>query len=92
MGKVSKKEKDITYKQFVDYLNGGNRGYMKKPRSWQKCWFWWEDKEQWFLNKAFDQRKDGMVEPEPSVWITAKDMVHHLQFMERRGYKYHIDE
>ena len=54
MGKVSKKEKDITYKQFVDYLNGGNRGYMKKPRSWQKCWFWWEDKEQWFLNKAFD--------------------------------------
>ena len=84
------KEKDITYEQFVSYLNKGNRGYMKKPRSWQKCWFWWEDDEQWFLNKAYDKRSDGLVEPEPSVWITAKDMEHHMDHMQRQGYKYYI--
>ena len=43
-------------------------------------------------NKAFDQRKDGVVEPEPSVWITANDMKNHMDHMKRQGYKYHIDE
>ena len=50
----------------------------------------WEDKEQWFLNKAYDQRKDGLVEPEPSSWITANDLPNHLPFMARQGYKYYI--
>mgnify|MGYP003120910135 CR=1 FL=1 len=86
------KDKDITYDQFVSHLNAGNKGYMKKPRSWQKCWFWWEDKDQWFLNKAYDQRKDGVVQPEESSWITANDLPNHLPFMERKGYKYYIDE
>jgi len=88
---MKKKNKDITYKQFVAHLNAGNKGYMKKPRSWQKVWFWWEDKDQWFLNKAFDKRSEGIVEPEPSVWITAKQMPDHLPFMERQGYKYYIE-
>ena len=66
---------------------------MKKPKSWQKVWFWWEDKkDKWFLNKAFDKRSGGRVEPEPSVWITANQMPSHLDFMERQGYKYHTDE
>ena len=66
-----------------------NRVYQ----TWQKCWFWWESKkDKWFLNKAFDQRKEGRVEPEPSVWITANDMEHHMDHMIRQGYKYHIDE
>ena len=86
-------KKDITYKQFVAHMDKGNKVYMKKPRSWQKVWFWWESKkEKWFLNKAFDQRKDGKVEPEPSVWITAKQMESHMDHMSRMGYKYHIDE
>ena len=36
---MKKKSKDITYEQFVAHLNAGNKGYMKKPRSWQKVWF-----------------------------------------------------
>ena len=52
---MATKNKEVTFEQFVAHLNAGNKGYMKKPRSWQKCWFWWEDKEQWFLNKAYDQ-------------------------------------
>jgi len=67
--------------------------YMKKPKSWQKVWFWWESKsEKWFLNKAYDKREDGQVIIEKSVWITAKHMKWNLDLMEGRGYKYHIDE
>jgi len=29
---------------------------------------------------------------EKSVWITAKQMESHLDFMKRQGYKYYIDE
>ena len=86
-------KKEIKYKDFVAHLDTGNKGYVKKPKSWQKVWFWWEDKkDKWFLNKAFDKRSDGRVEPEPSVWITANQMPSHLDFMERQGYKYHTDE
>ena len=84
---------DITYKQFVTHMDKGNKVYMKKSRSWQKIWFWWESKrEKWFLNKAYDKREDGQVIVDKSVWITAKHMESHLSFMERQGYKYHIDE
>ena len=86
-----KKQNDVTYQQFVDHLNSGNKVYMKKPRSWQKVWFWWEDKDQWFLNKAYEKRVEKRVEPEPSVWITAKQMNEgYFDFMERQGYKYYI--
>jgi len=85
--------KDITYKQFVAHLDKGNRAYMKKPKSWQRVWFWWQSKkDKWFLNKAFDKRSKGKVTTEASSWITAKDMESHLSFMNRLGYKYHIDE
>ena len=85
--------KDITYKQFVTHLNKGNKGYMKKPKSWQKIWFWWQSKkEKWFLNKAYDKRQGGKIIIEPSVWITAAQMEDLLDFMERQGYKYNVDE
>jgi hypothetical protein len=84
---------DITYKQFIAHMDKGNKVYMKKSKSWQKVWFWWESKrDKWFLNKAHDKREDGRVITEKSVWITAKQMESHLNFMERQGYKYHIDE
>ena len=84
---------DITYKQFIAHMDKGNKVYMQKPRSWQKIWFWWESKrEKWFLNKAADKREDGQVVIEKSVWMTAEQMEPYLSFMERQGYKYHIDE
>ena len=85
--------KDITYKQFIAHMDKGNKVYMKKPKSWQKVWFWWESKkEKWFLNKAFDKRTNGRVEPEPSVWITARQMEGHMDHMTRMGFKYYINE
>ena len=85
--------KDITYKQFIAHMDKGSKVYMKKPKSWQRVWFWWQSKkDKWFLNKAFDKRSKGKVTTEASSWITAKDMESHLSFMNRLGYKYHIDE
>jgi hypothetical protein len=89
----TKNKKDITYEEFINHMNEGNKVYMKKPRSWQKIWFGWESKrEKWFLNKAYDKRQDGKVERENSVWITAKDMQSHMDHLIRQGYKYYIDE
>lgn len=87
-----KKANDKSYDEFIAALNKGKRVFMKKPRSWQGVWFWWEDKDQWFLNKAYDKRTAGKVEPEESAWITAKDMEQHFNYLERQGYKYYIDE
>jgi len=87
------KPKEITLKEFLKALSKWKRGYMKKPRSWQKIWFWWEPnkldpKEQWFMNIARSTR-DGM---EDSVWVNANNIEHRLSCLEREGYKYHIDE
>ena len=85
--------KDITYDEFKAHMDKGNKVYMKKPKSWQKIWFWWESKkEKWFLNKAVEKRAGGKVITEGSVWITAKQIEDHTDFMFRQGYKYYIDE
>ena len=47
-------------KEFMKALNKGNTCYLRKPRSWQKIYFWWEDNnEQWFMNQVYDIREDG---------------------------------
>lgn len=87
------KSKEISKAEFWKALSKWKRCYMKKPKSWQKIWFWWEKdkndpKEQWFMNIARSTRT-GI---EDSVWIIAKDIEHWTDQMEREGYKYHIDE
>ena len=56
-------------KEFMNSLNEGNTCYLRKPRSWQKIYFWWEDNnEQWFMNKVYDIREDGVVKPD-ETWV-----------------------
>lgn len=87
------KNKDISREEFMKALSKWNRCYMKKPKSWQKIWMWWEKdknapKEQWFMNIANSTRK-GI---DSSVWVIAKDIGPWIIQMEREGYKYHINE
>jgi hypothetical protein len=87
------KPKEITKKEFFKALSEWKRGYMKKNRSWQKIWLWWEmDKanpnEQWFMNVA-KSTKTGMEKPS---WVIAKDIENWINALEKQGYKYHIDE
>jgi len=87
------KVKNVTREEYMKALSKWQRCYMKKPKSWQKVWMWWEKdkndpKEQWFMNIARSTRT-GIEE---SVWITAKDVEHWIGYMDREGYKYHIDE
>jgi hypothetical protein len=88
------KQKELKDREeFMKALNKGNTCYLRKPRSWQKIHFYWEDKnEQWFMNKVYDIREDGQVKPDVSkgVWIIAKDLDHHIDTMEREGYKYYL--
>ena len=81
-------------KEFMKFLNEGKRCYLKKDRSWQKIHFWWEDSDQWFMNKVYDVREDGSVKPNYSkgAWIIAKDLDHHIDTMERVGYKYYLND
>lgn len=83
----------MTKAEFMKGLSKWKRGYMQKPKSWQKVWLWWEKnkddpKEQWFMNIA-RSTKTGIEE---SSWIIAKNIEHWIDVMERDGYKYYIDE
>lgn len=85
----------ISKEKFTDALNQGKKCYLKKPRSWQKIWFWWEiDKEdpeeRWFMNVSREERKKDPFEN--SSWITAKDLGGWLDMYERKGYQYYIHE
>jgi hypothetical protein len=87
------KVKEITKAEFIKHLSKWNRCYMKKPKSWQKVWMWWErdkndSKEQWFMNVATSTRT-GIEE---SVWVTAKQLNDWLDYKEKQGYKYYTDE
>jgi hypothetical protein len=87
------KVKEITKEEFLKTLSKWKRGYIKKPKSWQKVWMWWEKdksdpKEQWFMNIAVSTRT-GVEE---STWITAKQLNDWLDYRERQGYKFYADE
>ena len=86
--------KDITLKEFLKALADGKDCYMKKPKSWQRLHFWYEDlNDKWFINKAYDFRVKGEgTAIEDSTWITERYLVEHLEYYERQGYKYHINE
>ena len=83
---------ELSKEEFFSFLNEGKKCYMKKPRSWQKIHFYWENKEQWFMNQIYDIRESKVVRPhkEKGVWIIAKDLPHHINHLERQGYKYYI--
>lgn len=85
--------KSVSKKEFMASLSKWNKCYIKKPKSWQKIWLWWEKnnqepKEQWFMNIA----KTTRTTIEPSTWIIATDIEHWFSCMERDGYKYYIGE
>ncbi len=83
---------ELSKEEFFSFLNEGKKCYMKKPRSWQKIHFYWENKEQWFMNQIYDIRESKVVRPhkEKGVWIIAKDLPHQIDHLERQGYKYYI--
>jgi hypothetical protein len=87
------KAKELTKEEFIKALFKWNRCYLKKPKSWQKIWMWWEKdkndpKERWFMNVAVSTRT-GIEE---SSWITAKQLEDWLDYRERQGYKFYADE
>ncbi len=86
------KAKEITKDEFLKMLSKWEHGYIKKPKSWQKIWLWWErnkndPKEQWFMNIA----KSTRTGIEESAWITAKQFNERMEFMEGQGYKYYAN-
>lgn len=93
LSQTKMKTKNISRDEFLKALFKHTRCYMKKPRSWQKVWFWWEidkenPKEFWFMNIAISTRQ-GI---QNSSFIISKDVDSRLDLMESKGYKYYIDE
>lgn len=88
---AKKVTKNLSQESFLEHLNKiGNRGYMKKPKSYVKTWLWWENKERWFMNIANEIRKKGVpAELDKSRWITAKDLPTHLRNYESQGYQFY---
>jgi len=53
-------KKPITKEEFLSALDKGKKGYLQKPKSWQKIWYWWEDEDHWFMN-VYKEEKKGSV-------------------------------
>ena len=90
------KTEAVSKEDFLKALDKGKKCYLRKPRSWQKVWYWWEiDKkdptERWFMN-IYRSDKKGKENFEQSSWIIAKDLDTWLNHAEREGYKYYIHE
>jgi hypothetical protein len=88
--------KHTSKENFLNALSKWKKCYMKKPKSWQKVWLWWEKskydpKEQWFMNVAMSTKK-GKDTKEDSVWFTADNINAWLDYMERQGYNYYTNE
>lgn len=72
-------------------LDQDKKIYLKKPKSWQRIYLWWEDSDHWFLNKAATKRSKGGLKLEESVWITSNDLDRFISFAVRQGYEIYID-
>jgi len=84
-------DKKITDVQVRDFLNQNKKIFLKKPKSWQRIYLWWEDSEHWFLNKAATKRSNGGLKLEESVWITSNDLDKFISFAVRQGYEIYVD-
>jgi len=82
----------VSKEEFLIGLAKGKKGYLQKPKSWQKIWYWWEDiSDMWFMN-VYKEEKRGSSGPGKGSWIIAKDLDHWLDMDERSGYKFYIHE
>jgi len=84
-------DKKITEDQVRDFLNQDKKIYLKKSKSWQRIYLWWEDDERWFLNKAYTKRVKGGFKLEESVWINSNGLDSFISFAVRQGYEIYVD-
>lgn len=84
-------DKKIEKSKVRDFLDQDIRVYLKKPKSWQKIYLWWEDRDRWFLNKAYSKRSKNGLQLEKSVWITTDGLDSFILFAVREGYEIYID-
>lgn len=81
----------ISESEVRTFLNKDKRIYLKKPKSWQRIYLWWENSECWFLNKAFSKKtKNSKIDLEKSSWITSNDLDNFISFSVRQGYEIYL--
>ncbi len=85
-------DKRITEIQVRDVLDQDKKIYLKRPKSWQRIYLWWEDSERWFLNKAYTKRTKGGFKLEESVWINTNELDSFISFAVRQGYEIYVDD
>ena len=84
-------DKKIEKSKVRDFLDQDTRVYLKKPKSWQRIYLWWENNDRWFLNKAYSKKSKNDLQLEKSVWITMNDLDSFILFAVREGYEIYID-
>jgi len=88
MSKINLKK--ATRDEFKESLLEGNRGYLKKLKSWKKHHIWWDDlNDLWFLKLAEDVSTKEYIE---TGMITAKQLDNWFSWREREGYLFYLEE
>lgn len=83
--------KKIQESEVRTFLDQDKKIYLKRPKSWQRIYLWWEDSERWFLNKAYTKRTKGGFKLDESVWINTNGLDSFISFAVRQGYEIYVD-
>ena len=71
----------MTAKEIIDRIGVGEKNKIILYKASAKYVLWWEDSERWFCNMK-------SIKDTTSVWLIAKDLESHIDFMfVRKGYK-----
>lgn len=85
--------KEISKSDFIAEIKKGEKPFLRKPRSKQRCYFWIESKKDpWFINKAFAKNVKGNMVTEKSTWITTKEISDYFDYCVDLGYKAYSHE
>lgn len=91
MSKISLKK--VSRDEFEAALLKGQRGYLKKSKSWKKIHLYWEDpRDAWFMNWDEDVRSGKSLKQESVGWLVATQMDHFYDWRLRMGYEFYLEE
>ena len=91
MSKISLKK--VSREEFEEALLKGQRGYLKKSRSWKKTHLWWDDPtDPWFMHWAEDRKQGKSISEDKIGLLVASQMETWHQCRSRQGYELYLEE
>jgi hypothetical protein len=91
MSKISLKK--VSRDEFEAALLKGQRGYLKKSKSWKKTHLWWDNpKDPWFMHWAEDRKQGKSICEDKIGLLVASQMEAWYSGRTGQGYEFYLEE